>query len=269
MAQCLTREGVARITGKGTYEAHGRHFAIDAFPIGIDTAGFIKAAQDAERDPLVRRMHESMDKQQLIIGVDRLDYSKGIVQRIKAVDCFLKSHLNARTQVRFLQITPKSRSDVSEYRQMQREIAEQIGRVNGAWGDVDWVPIRYINKTVRHASLAGLYRMAGVGLVTPLRDGMNLVAKEFVAAQPEDDPGVLVLSRFAGAAHELATALLVNPYDVEETGTAISRALEMPLGERKERWAVMMAALAKNGIHQWYTAFLAALGGERAVGPEI
>jgi trehalose 6-phosphate synthase len=269
LAQCLIGEGIARATGNGTYEAHGRHFVIAAFPIGIDTAGFIKTAQDAERDPLVRRMHDSMDRQRLIIGVDRLDYSKGIPQRIQAVDCFLKTHPNARTQVRFLQITPKSRSEVSEYRKMQREIAEQIGRVNGAWGDVDWVPIRYINKTVRHASLAGLYRMARVGLVTPLRDGMNLVAKEFVAAQPEDDPGVLVLSRFAGAAHELATALLVNPYDAEATAAAIARALEMPLEERKERWAVMMAVLAKNGIHQWYTAFLAALGSERAVGPEI
>jgi trehalose 6-phosphate synthase len=159
-------------------------------------------------------------------------------------------------------VTPKSRSEVPEYADMQREVAELAGRVNGALGDVDWTPIRYINKAIGHASLAGLYRMARVGLVTPLRDGMNLVAKEFVAAQSEDDPGVLVLSRFAGAAHELDAALMVNPYDTQATADAIARALRMPLGERKERWSTMMATLQANDVSDWSERFLQVLTDE-------
>jgi trehalose 6-phosphate synthase len=142
---------------------------------------------------------------------------------------------------------------------MQHEIAEQAGWTNGHLGEVDWTPIRYVNKSIGHTALAGLYRMARVGLVTPLRDGMNLVAKEFVAAQKPDDPGVLVLSRFAGACHELDSAILVNPYDTEATAVAITRALDMPLDERKERWRTMMARLRANRVEHWCQAFLAAL----------
>ena len=145
---------------------------------------------------------------------------------------------------------------------MQRDLAEQIGRTNGHFGDVDWTPIRYINKPIGHTALAGLYRLARVGLVTPLRDGMNLVAKEFVAAQSHDDPGVLVLSRFAGAAHELDAALIVNPYDTDATAAAIRRALEMPLDERQARWSAMMAQLSEHTVDRWCTDFLAALVAE-------
>ena len=167
-----------------------------------------------------------------------------------------------RARVTMLQITPKSRSEVPEYAEMQREVAEQVGDVNGRLGDVDWTPIRYINKAMSRTALAGLYRIAKVGLVTPLRDGMNLVAKEYVAAQNPDDPGVLVLSRFAGAVHELEQALIVNPYNIEETASAIQRAFEMPLRERRERWEAMMATIEGNDVEHWCRVFLAELNGE-------
>jgi trehalose 6-phosphate synthase len=158
-----------------------------------------------------------------------------------------------------LQITPKSRSEVPEYVRMQRELAEEVGRINGKFGDVDWTPLRYINRPMSPAALAGLYRMSRVGLVTPLRDGMNLVAKEYVAAQAPDTPGVLVLSQFAGAAQELQSALIINPYDIEATADALARAFLMPLDERKDRWRAMMAVLRANSVHDWASHFLEAL----------
>ena len=144
---------------------------------------------------------------------------------------------------------------------MQREVAEHVGQVNGRLGDVDWTPVRYVNKAMSRSALAGLYRIAKVGLVTPLRDGMNLVAKEYVAAQNPEDPGVLVLSRFAGAVHELPEALIVNPYNLEETASAIQRAFEMPLRERKERWRAMMDTIEANDVENWCRLFLRELGG--------
>jgi trehalose 6-phosphate synthase len=201
-------------------------------------------------------MHESLDGKKLILGVDRLDYSKGITQRIDAFEKFLVKNPGRERNVTFLQITPKSRSEVPEYEAMQRAVAEQAGRVNGAMGTIDWVPIRYVNRSLSRPALAGLYRMAKVALVTPLRDGMNLVAKEFVAAQTEEDPGVLVLSRFAGAAEELDAALLVNPYDVEGTAEALGRGLDMPLAERQERWKAMLATLKRNDVFHWSSSFL-------------
>jgi trehalose 6-phosphate synthase len=204
-------------------------------------------------------MLQSLDGKDLIIGVDRLDYSKGITQRIDAFEKFLVKHKENQRHVTLLQITPKSRSEVPEYEAMQRALAEQAGRVNGALGTVDWVPIRYVNRSLRRPALAGLYRMAKVALVTPLRDGMNLVAKEFVAAQDKDDPGVLLLSRFAGAAHELKDAVLVNPYDVEGTADSLARALTMPLEERQERWQSMISILRTNDVFKWCDSFLADL----------
>jgi trehalose 6-phosphate synthase len=142
---------------------------------------------------------------------------------------------------------------------MQREIAETAGRINGAFSDLDWVPIRYVNRTIKRTTLAGLYRLADVGLVTPMRDGMNLVAKEFVSAQDPEDPGVLVLSRFAGAARELDAALLVNPYDLDSTAAAIAQAVSMPLEERISRWQTMFDQLERNDVNRWCEDFLAIL----------
>jgi trehalose 6-phosphate synthase len=258
-ANGLTRQGLGRSLGGNFYEAFGRRFQVDAFPIGIDAEAFRAEAGRCERHPLVRRTKASLEGKQLIIGVDRLDYSKGIAQRIEAFSSFLENNPAMRGRVTFLQITPKTRSEVPEYAEMQREVAEQIGSTNGKYGDLDWTPIRYTNRPVNHAALTGLYRMAGVGLVTPLRDGMNLVAKEYVASQSSADPGVLILSRFAGAAQELDGALLVNPYDTDATAVAMSRALTMPLEERQERWAAMMARVEENTVEHWCASFVEAL----------
>jgi len=259
--QCLVREriGFPLDPRSGEYQLDDRRFNIGVFPVGIDNEAFARTARMAERNPLVRRMRASMGDRALIIGVDRLDYSKGLRERIEAFSCCLRSNPNFRNRVTYLQITPKSRSEVPEYRRMQHEIAEQAGWANGNLGEVDWTPIRYVNKSVGHTALAGLYRMARVGLVTPLRDGMNLVAKEYVAAQDPEDPGILILSRFAGACQELDSALLVNPYDTEATAGAIARALEMPLDERRARWRSMMDTLEANGVEHWCEKFLSVL----------
>ncbi|MEP0321260.1 alpha,alpha-trehalose-phosphate synthase (UDP-forming) [Bauldia litoralis] len=256
---CLVREGLGRETSRGTFKAGEREFKIGAFPIGIETAEFTSVAVEAEHNALVKRMAVSLNNRKLIIGVDRLDYSKGIDQRMLAYERFLENTPSAHGKVTYLQVTPKSRSDVPEYAEMQREIAETAGRINGAFSDIDWVPIRYINRTVKRTTLAGLFRMADIGLVTPLRDGMNLVAKEFVAAQKPEDPGVLVLSRFAGAARELDGAVLVNPYDMESTGGAIAGAIEMPLEERIARWRSMYDQLTRYDVNYWCESFLKAL----------
>ncbi|GGE37380.1 alpha,alpha-trehalose-phosphate synthase (UDP-forming) [Agaricicola taiwanensis] len=261
-AGCLLREGIGANLGDGHFEAYGHKFQVGAFPIGIETRAFAEAASDAKKNPIVQRMKTNLGDRQLIIGVDRLDYSKGIGQRIEAFAKHVENNPASRGKVTLLQITPKSRSEVPEYGKMQREVAELAGRVNGALGDVDWTPIHYVNKALNRNTLAGLYRMARVGLVTPLRDGMNLVCKEYVAAQDPSDPGVLVLSRFAGAARELGCgALLVNPYEVDSIANAIGRALAMPLKARRERWHAMMERLLDYDVSQWCSDYLSMLKG--------
>lgn len=255
-ADCLRRQGLGSRLDNAHFTVGARSFTARHYPIGIETEEFAKLAQRAAETGLHKRMLQSLDGKGLIIGVDRLDYSKGITQRIDAFENFLTRHPDSQRKVTLLQITPKSRSEVPEYEAMQRALAEQAGRVNGALGTVDWVPIRYVNRSLRRPALAGLYRMAKLALVTPLRDGMNLVAKEFVAAQSEADPGVLLLSRFAGAAQELKDAVLVNPYDVEGTAEAMARSLAMPLEERRDRWKGMMNALRSNDVFSWCDKFL-------------
>ena len=266
---CFTHAKAGQVIDGGLCEAFGRHFTVAAHPISIDTKAFSHEAQLAERNAIVRRMRSSLEGRQLVIGVDRLDYTKGIRRRIDAFSTFIeRSPEAAKARITMLQITPKSRSDIPEYIDMQREVAEHVGHINGKLGDVDWTPIRYSNKTMSRSALAGLYRLARVGLVTPLRDGMNLVAKEYVAAQSPDDPGVLILSRFAGAAYELKSALIVNPYDIEATATAIARAFEMSLDERKARWTEMMDILRVNTVDNWVQRFLEQLGGDCSlIGP--
>jgi len=261
-AGCLRREGIGREIGNGLFEAYGHVFRAEVFPIAIDTAAFAHVAQNAQRHAMVQRMQKSLGERDLIIGVDRLDYSKGITNRIEAFEHFITNNPGSQGKVTFLQITPKSRSEVPEYEEMQRTVAELAGRVNGAVSAVDWVPIRYVNRSIGRNVLAGLYRMARVGLVTPLRDGMNLVAKEYVAAQRAEDPGVLILSRFAGAARELDGALLVNPYDIEAVSNAIARALSMPLEARRERWNQMMPHLLEHDVSRWCEDFLKVLAAE-------
>jgi trehalose 6-phosphate synthase len=240
---------------------------IGTFPVGIETRDFTRLAGRAVKTKFVQQVLQSIPGS-LMIGVDRLDYSKGIPNRLEAYERFLRSHPQWHDKITYLQITPKSRSTIREYAQMEQEVNAITGRINGAFSDAAWAPVRYVNRPYSRTALAGLYRAARVGFVTPLRDGMNLVAKEYVAAQDPEDPGVLVLSRFAGAADEFRAALLVNPYDPEAVGAAIARAIAMPKDERRKRHAELYAALLRNDISSWGDRFLKALGGPARPTPE-
>jgi trehalose 6-phosphate synthase len=237
----------------------GRRTGIGAYPVGIDTQAFARIAQRAAKSKLVKELLESLGEQALVIGVDRLDYSKGLIERTEALDRFFAGHPQWRGKVTYLQITPRSRSEIQEYQELEESLGAAAGRINGKYGEVAWTPIRYVNRAYSRQALAGLYRSARVGLVTPLRDGMNLVAKEYISAQNPQDPGVLILSRFAGAANESKHALLVNPYDAESVATAIDRALEMPLAERRDRYRCNLDALTKNEAKPWGKRFLESL----------
>jgi trehalose 6-phosphate synthase len=194
-----------------------------------------------------------------LIGVDRLDYSKGLPERLRAFERLLEKYPSHRGHVTMIQIAPPSRSEVPEYKDIRRDLEIEAGHINGRFAEFDWVPVNYLNRSYAREDLAGFYRSSRVGLVTPLRDGMNLVAKEFVAAQNPHDPGVLVLSRFAGAARELDNALIVNPFDVDAVADTIARALDMSLEERLERWNSMMTVLHANTLATWRKNFLHAL----------
>jgi trehalose 6-phosphate synthase len=242
-----------------TFMAGTRMMRIGVFPVGVETAEFERLARRTVRSSFVQHVLASLAGRTMIIGVDRLDYSKGIGLRMQAFERFLADYPQWRGGVTYLQITPRSRSEIREYAEMERRISETVGRVNGRYGEASWTPIRYVNRPYSRSALAGLYRSSRAALVTPLRDGMNLVAKEFVAAQDADDPGVLILSRFAGAAVECRAALLVNPYDAEAVAVAIDRALSMPLDERRARHSEMFKVLAENDIKLWGTRFISAL----------
>ena len=242
-----------------SYQHEGRVTRIGTFPVGIETAEYAKDAEHAAHSDFLRELRESLSGRQLFVGVDRLDYSKGIVHRIEAFDHFLETEPNWRNRVVFLQITPKSRAEIPEYGDMGRAVNELVGDVNGRYGEASWTPIRYINRPYGREDLAGIFRLAAAALVTPLRDGMNLVAKEYVAAQDAEDPGVLILSQFAGAAAELEGALIVNPHETEGMAAAMKTALLMPRDERKSRHAVMYQAIAKNDIEHWVETFLNSL----------
>ena len=237
----------------------GRNTRVGSFPVGIDTGGFERLARRAAQSSFVREVVESLGGRTLLIGVDRLDYTKGLIQRMEAFDLFFSNWPDWRGKVTYLQITPKSRSEIPEYHELEQALGAVAGRINGRFGEASWTPIRYVNRAHSRSALAGLYRSARVGVVTPLRDGMNLVAKEYVAAQNANDPGVLILSRFAGAAAECRDALLVNPYDLELVADAIARALEMPLSERQERHSHILATLSQNSSDVWGARFLQSL----------
>jgi trehalose 6-phosphate synthase len=242
-----------------TFIAGRRTVRLGVFPVGVETAEFERLARRTARSSFVREVVDSLAGRAMIIGVDRLDYSKGIALRMKAFEQFLVDHPRWRGAVTYLQITPRSRSEIKEYAEMERRISETVGQANGRYGEPSWTPIRYVNRSYSRSALAGLYRSSRAALVTPLRDGMNLVAKEYVAAQDAEDPGVLILSRFAGAAVECATALLVNPYDAEAVGHAVDQALSMPLEERRGRHTEMIKVLAENDIKLWGERFIEAL----------
>jgi trehalose 6-phosphate synthase len=242
---------------------HGRT-RLAVFPIGIDADKFAQYAAKSITHPDVSRLRRSLNGEKLAIGVDRLDYSKGLVNRISAFDRMWTERPALARTVSLLQIATPSRGAIEAYGNLQNEVARLVSDVNGRHGEVDWTPIRYLNKGFSQAVLAGLYRTAQVGVVTPLHDGMNLVAKEYVAAQNAVDPGVLVLSKFAGAANELDAALLVNPHDIDGMARTIEVALSMPLTERRMRYEAMMKKLQSQTIQQWFSDFIDALHDSQA-----
>jgi trehalose 6-phosphate synthase len=259
--ECLTQ---AEIGGKeledGRMRAHGRDFKVGAFPIGIDAERCRSLSAENLGRPQVKRLMNSLGTRKLIIGVDRLDYSKGLELRFRAYESLLTNYPATRGEVVYMQIAPPTRAGVRTYETIRNDLEQAAGNINGRFAEMDWVPIRYLNRAYDPSVLMTLLRIARVGLVTPVRDGMNLVAKEYVAAQDSDDPGVLVLSSLCGAAGELAGgAVLINPYDKEGVADGLQKAIEMPLDERVERHRTMFEVVQRNDIHTWSRRFIDAL----------
>ena len=246
-----------------TLSAYGETLKVGAFPIGLDAVDFAKLTRSSR----ARRMRDLMTAatvfRHLVVGVDRLDYSKGLEERFVGFERFLADNPDMRRQVMMLQIAPVSRGAVEAYQEIRGRLDALSGRINGEFADVDWNPFRYVNRNYRRDELAGIYGAARVGLVTPLRDGMNLVAKEYVAAQNPEDPGVLILSRFAGAARQMTEALVINPNSPEEIADALKRALTMEKPERIRRWRALFDNVQREDVNAWRDAFVGALQGAR------
>ncbi len=245
----------------GRISAYGRTIIVRCFPIGIDVDAFYDMAHTPEADAQIQRLAQRTLNRMQIIGVDRLDYSKGLPDRLKAFRRLLELYPENIKGVTLMQIAPPTREEVAAYTDIREELEGLSGAINGEYADFDWTPVRYIHRTIPRHTLAALFRGSKAGLVTPLRDGMNLVAKEYVAAQDEEDPGVLILSRFAGAAEDLEEAVIVNPYDMDDVANAMQRALNMPVEERAERYRALIARVRTRDVKHWREQFLAALSG--------
>lgn len=233
----------------------GRTFSAEAFPIGIDVDSYRSAAETSTAGDNM----SMAEGQKLVLGVDRLDYSKGLVHRFEGFGTYVRNRTPDMPKATLLQIAPPSREDVEAYQDIRTELDLKAGTINGDFGELDWTPIRYVRRSVPRNALAGVYRRADVAMVTPLADGMNLVAKEFVAAQNPDDPGVLILSHFAGAAEQMQEALLVNPYDAGEVAQALEEALTMSLAERQARHSRLLFNIQDEDILWWTRRYLNAL----------
>ncbi len=248
-----------KLDDHGRLTAFGRTILVKEFPIGIDVDSFRAMARTPEADEIVQRMHRRTVEASQIIGVDRLDYTKGLPERFIAFEKLLEQYPDNSKRVNLMQIAPPTREDVDAYADIREELERLSGAINGRFADFDWTPIRYIHRNVARATLAALFRGSRIGLVTPLRDGMNLVAKEYVAAQDDDNPGVLVLSKFAGAAEDLQEALQVNPYDAYEVAAAMQRGLSMALEERRERHGALLKRIRARDARHWRQDFVSRL----------
>jgi trehalose 6-phosphate synthase len=260
--------GVAKL-GDGSFIHHGRVVQAIVDPIGIDAEGFAEIAARAGHSAETVRLRESLGGRALAIGVDRLDYSKGLTNRFEAFGRLLAKYPEHCRQVSFLQIAARSREDSGNYQRLRRELDRLVGDTNGRYSEFDWVPLRYMTSAVRRQTLAGFYRLARLGIVTPLRDGMNLVAKEFVAAQDPADPGVLILSRFAGSAEELTDALIINPFDADEMAEAMHQGLSMPFAERLRRYQALRERVWNTSASRYCAKFLSFLNREERSTPRL
>ncbi len=254
------RELLGRVPDRsGRIACDGRWLQPIVDPVGIDAEGFAAVARTSVRGAEAKRMQASLAGRVLAIGVDRLDYSKGLVHKFEAFVRLLARHPEHRRKVSLLQIAPRSREDLGAYQSLRQELDRVVGDTNGQFSEFDWVPLRYMTRAVGRRTLAGFYRIARLAVVTPLRDGMNLVAREFIAAQNPEDPGVLVLSHFAGAADELKDALLVNPFDADEIAEAMHSALVMSIHERRQRFQSLRACVWESTATRYCEAFLSHL----------
>jgi len=248
------------IEGRGhVLDAHTpqRSLRIGNFPISIDYAAFRRQAEAPEVAQKARELHRLLPDRRLVLGIDRLDYTKGIPLRLKAFRRLLEAHPELRERVSFMQVVVPSREDIPQYHRLRTEIEQLVGQINGAFvRPGGWVPVWYEYRNLTRLELLAYYRAADIGLVTPLKDGMNLVAKEYCACSVEEDC-VLVLSEFAGAAAQLGRgALLVNPYDEEGVAAAIRTAFLMAPGERRARMRRMRASIREHDVFWWVDSFL-------------
>lgn len=243
--------------GDGRLKIGSHEIIARAYPIGIDAEAFSKFAISPDARRNMNRLEKLLGGRQQIIGVDRIDYSKGLPERFRAFERLLEDYPENRGRVSLMQVAPPSRAELDAYVDIRRQLDELTGHVNGRFADLDWTPIRFLTKSFPRRALAGIYRASRVGLVTPLRDGMNLVAKEYVAAQRPEDPGVLVLSRFAGAAEQMQEAVIVNPHSDEEVAAGLQTAITMSLEERRDRWQLMFDRLCENDAVAWSNSIMA------------
>lgn len=254
---------VSRVLGysneKGYIRAEGHLINVDAFPMGIDYQKYAASAADPSTQEIIADYRSVLGEQKLLLSIDRLDYSKGILQRLAAFDLFLEQHEEHRAKVSLIMIVVPSREQVKEYADLKEEIDTLVGRINSRYSTFDWMPIHYFYRSFSLAELSAFYSMADVGLVTPLRDGMNLVCKEFVASKL-DSKGVLILSEMAGASKELQEAILVNPNDIEEVAKAIDEALTMHEEQQVQRMTAMQESVRKYDVFQWVNLFMDRLG---------
>lgn len=251
----LSQQTQLQNKGEKKHRAFGNTFMTEVYPIGIEPDA-IKEMAEGPLPPKMAAMKRELGDAKNIIACERLDYSKGLPERFLAYEALLENFPQHRGKIRYSQIAPTSRGDVQAYQDIRHQLETEAGRINGKYGTLGWTPLYYLNQHFDRRLLMKIFRLTDVGLVTPLRDGMNLVAKEYVAAQDPDDPGVLVLSRFAGAANELTSALIVNPYDRDEVAAALDKALTMSRTERITRYNDMMAVLRKQDISHWRETFL-------------
>lgn len=252
--ECLSLMTQLQTKGK-QHRAFGNNFATEVYPIGIEPDS-IKEMAEGPLPPKMAAMKKDLGDAKNIIACERLDYSKGLPERFLAYEALLENYPEHHGKIRYSQIAPTSRGDVQAYQDIRHQLETEAGRINGKYGTLGWTPLYYLNQHFDRRLLMKIFRLTDIGLVTPLRDGMNLVAKEYVAAQDPNDPGVLVLSRFAGAANELTSALIVNPYDRDEVAAALNQAATMPLNERISRYNDMMAVLRRNDISHWRKTYL-------------
>ena len=253
---CRTELGAEVDDATGSITLDGWTTIARAYPIGIDWDHFTSLANTGDARQAEQRLLSSTRRRTAMIGVDRLDYSKGLPERLDGISRFFDRFPQRVRDLVFIQIAPPSREDVESYQQIRTLLEQKAGQINGARSEVDLVPVRYVNRGYSHAELFGFFRAAKIGLVTPLRDGMNLVAKEYLAAQDPEDPGVLILSRFAGAAAQMQEALLVNPHSPDDLSHAIATALDMPLEERRRRYDALISTVRDDNVQDWTNNFL-------------